>query len=82
MLEIRWAESVWELFEELLPQHQVPILKTLGILPVFPEMYPVRRTDLFAGCRYFVAGEWIIYYRVTRDAIWIRGLYPARARPR
>jgi hypothetical protein len=81
MLEIHWTDSVWGVFEELPARHQVPILKILGILPLFPEMYPIRRTGDFTGCRYFVAGEWIVYYRALRDAIWIRGLYPARAKP-
>lgn len=86
MLEIRWPDTVWDVFEELPPRDQVPILKTLAILPLFPEMYPVRRSGDFKGCRYFVAGErpweWLVYYRVHRDGIWIRGLYPARAEPR
>jgi hypothetical protein len=58
MLEIRWTESVWEVFKELPARDQVPILKSLGVLPLLPEMYPIRRTGDFVGCRYFVAGEW------------------------
>jgi hypothetical protein len=86
MLEIRWPDGLWELFEELPPRDQTPILSKVSTLPLFPEMYPVRRSGEFKGCRYFVAGkrpwEWLVYYLVRRDAIWIRGFYPARAEPR
>jgi hypothetical protein len=78
MLEIRWPESVWELFEELPPRDRIPILRKLSTLPLFAEMCPVRRTGEFKGSRYFVAGkrpwEWLVFYLVRRDAIWMRGV--------
>lgn len=78
--EIRWLDSVWTLFEEIPPRDQIPILDKFELFISFSKMYPVRRIGDFKGCRYFVTGKWIVYYQQTRDAIWIRGLWPAGAR--
>lgn len=53
----------------------------IAFVSVRTGKYPIRRKGDFKGCRYFVAGEWAVYYKVLRDGIWIRGLYPARAKP-
>ena len=32
----------------------------------------------FRGHRRFIAGRWLIYYRVLDDKVYLRALYPAR----
>ena len=41
-------------------------------------MYPVRMTGRFRSHRWFQAQNWIVYYRVSDDTVYIRGLWPAR----
>ena len=42
-------------------------------------MYPVRfKGRRFRRHRWFQAGNWLVYYRVVEDTIYIRGIWPAR----
>ena len=70
--KIVWARSVWEVFQELPESERIEILEHLKYLRLFPHMYPFRRH------RWFRAGNWIVYYRVLSDTVYIRGLWPAR----
>ena len=47
-------------------------------LEAFPEMYPVRTSGPFRGHRWFVAGPWLVYYRVVEGKVYMRAIWPAR----
>jgi len=44
----------------------------------FPEMYPVRGHEPYAGFRYFVMENYCVSYVVAEDAVIILALFPAR----
>jgi mRNA-degrading endonuclease RelE of RelBE toxin-antitoxin system len=77
--KIVWALSVWEVFKELAEPERKEILERLEYLKRFPHMYPLRTSgSRFRRHRWFLARDWLLYYRVTRDTVYIRGLWPAR----
>lgn len=76
--KVVWARSVWEVFQELPESERIEILEHLKYLRLFPHMYPLRiRGRRFRRYRWFRAGNWIVYYRVVSDTVYIRGLWPA-----
>jgi len=79
MARIVWADSVRDLFYELPESERKEILEHLKYLTLFPHMYPVRtKGKRFRRHRWFLAGNWLVYYRVASDVVYIRGLWPAR----
>ena len=77
--KIVWAVSVWEVFDELSEVERNEILEHLKYVKRFPYMYPVRtRGSRFRRHRWFLAGNWLVYYRVVQNTVYIRGLWPAR----
>ncbi|MGB2623285.1 MAG: hypothetical protein WA857_22470 [Candidatus Acidiferrum sp.] len=74
-----WTRTVWQLFHELSDRDREAILEKLPAMQHFPYMYPVRtKGRRFRRHRWFHAGNWLVYYRVTGRTIWIRGLWPAQ----
>jgi hypothetical protein len=71
-----WAASVWEVFDELSEAERNEILVHLKYIKRFPHMYPVRAR--FRRHRWFLAGNWLVYYRVVQNTGYIRGLWPAQ----
>ena len=74
-----WTRTVWELFNELPERDREVILGKMQSLTLFPHMYPVRtKGRQFRRHRWFLAGEWLVYYRVVDNDVYVRGLWPAR----
>ena len=78
MAEVLWTESVLEVLLELSEREREIILEKVSLLEQFPRMFPVRMKGRFRNHRWFLAQNWIVYYRVPDDTIYIRGLWPAR----
>jgi len=78
MTRIVWADAVRDLFYELSELERNDILGHLKYLTLFPHMYPVRAKGRFRRHRWFLAGNWLVYYRVAGGTAYIRGLWPAR----
>lgn len=78
MTRIVWADAVRDLFYELSELERNDILGHLKYLTLFPNMYPVRAKGRFRRHRWFLAGNWLVYYRVAGGTVYIRGLWPAR----
>ena len=78
MTRIVWADAVRDLFYELSELERNDILDHLKYLTLFPHMYPVRAKGRFRRHRWFLAGNWLVYYRVAGGTVYIRGLWPAR----
>lgn len=77
--QIVWTRSAWEVFDELSEHERDEILGHLNYLTLFPHRYPVRaKGRRFRRHRWFLAGNWLVYYRVADDTVYIRGLWPAR----
>jgi len=69
---------VRDVIVELPEWQQSELVQKLELLEDFPYLYPVNQKGRFRRHRRFVAGEWVIYYRVVENAIYIRGLWPVR----
>jgi len=78
MADIVWAQSVLDVLLDLTPKEQKIIMEKAGRLEQFPSLYPTRAEGLFRGHRWLLAGNWLVYYRVVGDTVYIRGLWPAR----
>lgn len=78
MIEVFWTESVLEVYLEPPSKEQQLIQESVHYLESFPDMYPIRRKGRFRGHHFFIAGNWVVYYRHKRDGVYIRGLWPAR----
>ncbi len=78
MAEVLWPESVLQVLMELPDREREIILQKVSLLDESPRMYPVRMTGRFRSHRWFLAQNWIVYYRVSDDTVYIRGLWPAR----
>lgn len=78
MAEVLWPESVLETLLALPEREREIILEKVSLLERFPRMFPVRMKGRFRNHRWFLAGNWIVYDRVSEDTVYIRGLWPAR----
>jgi hypothetical protein len=45
----------------------------------FPEMYPIRTRDPYAGFLYFFATDWCVSYTTAENAAIILAVFPARS---
>lgn len=78
MARVVWPESVLDILLELPERERDLILQKTELLERFPRIYPVRVAGRFRRHRWFLAGNWLVYYRVMEDTVYIRGLWPAR----
>jgi hypothetical protein len=79
MTRVIWADPVRDLLYELPEVERNEIFERMQYLVKFPQMYPVRiKGRRFRRHRWFLAGNWIVYYRVIEKTIYIRGIWPAR----
>jgi plasmid stabilization system protein ParE len=76
--EVIWPQRLVDLVLEMADRDRDLIFQKIAHLESFPEMYPVRASGPFRGLRFFVAGPWLVYYRVADDKVYLRALYPAR----
>ena len=78
-MRIAFFPPVLEVFRSLPATEQDAIVEKLELLQHYPYMYePWDRSRRFRRYRQFVAGNWRVFYRVSDDVIWLRGLWPAR----
>jgi plasmid stabilization system protein ParE len=75
--KIDWPDYIEDLLDELDPDEVSLIFEKTRILRQFPRLYPVRSTGRFRRHRRLLAGNWMIYYRVVDDTVYIRGIWPA-----
>ncbi|MBZ5539567.1 MAG: hypothetical protein LAN61_03490 [Acidobacteriia bacterium] len=74
-----WTRTVWVLFQELPDEVQDELLEKVQYLEPFPHLYPVIiKSRRFRRHRWFRAGNWLLFYRVADNTVYIRGLWPAR----
>ena len=75
---IVWSDPVRDLVLELPAREQEEIFEKTALLKHFPYMYTVRDKGRFRRHRFFQAGNWLVYYKVVDEIIYVRGLWPAR----
>jgi hypothetical protein len=76
--KVVWAKAVWKVFEELSKKETAEIVERVDLLRYFPHLYPLRTRGRFRRHRFSQAGNWLVFYKVVEDTIYIRGLWPAR----
>ena len=75
---VHWPHALLEVLAALPAQDKELIFEKTRYLELFPRMYPVRVRGRFRRHRWFLAGDWLVYYRVVGEDVFIRGLWPAR----
>ena len=78
MAEVIWPQHLVDAIVEMTDREQTQVLRKVSQLETFPEMYPVRTSGPFRGHRWFLAGSWIVYYRVLGGKVYMRAIEPAR----
>jgi hypothetical protein len=78
MTEVIWPQNLIDHVLEMSDRERVRILEKASLLETFPEMYPVRTHGPFRGHRWFLAGPWLVYYRVVAGKVYLRAIWPAR----
>lgn len=75
---IVWLDPVRDAFLELPEKDREEIIQKLDALASFPRMYAVRFLGRFRRHRCFVSGDWAVFYRVSGQTVYVRGIWPAR----
>jgi hypothetical protein len=78
MADIVWPLHLLDFLLDLPERARELILENVDQLEPFPRMYPVRASGRFRRHRWFIASHWIVYYRVVRNTVTIRAIWPAR----
>ena len=78
MARIVWPQTILEVLSDLPKKERDLILEKVDRLERFPHLYPLRGKGPFRRYRWFLAGNWLVFYRVVEDAVYIRALWPAR----
>jgi hypothetical protein len=78
MAQIIWPKAILDALGELPERERNLVFEKAGHLEKFPEMYPHRLAGPFRRYRWFLAGNWLVYYRFVDNAVYIRALWPAR----
>lgn len=73
-----WLEGLEELLAEMSAAEAEIIFEKVDLLEHYPRMYPLLGRGRFRRHRRFVAGNWIVFYRVVENTVYIRGLWSAR----
>jgi len=73
---IVWADPVRDPAFSFPMEDQQEIFGKIALLARFPNMYAVRsKSRRFRRHRCFHAGNWLVYYRVVDNTVYIRGLW-------
>jgi plasmid stabilization system protein ParE len=78
-VRILWTEPAGRVFRRLSRSAQLAILVRLDAISEFPEMYPVRDRQPYAGFRYFFTSGWCVSYTTAQDMLIILAVFAARA---
>ncbi len=78
MAEVIWPQNLIDHLLEMPEPERAQILDKTRLLERFPEMYAIRTRGPFRGHRCFLAGPWLVYYRVIEGDIYLRVICPAR----
>ncbi|MFN7934828.1 MAG: hypothetical protein U0R19_15980 [Bryobacteraceae bacterium] len=69
-----------EAFAELPEKAKRDAAVTIDMLDRYPRIHPIRRRGVMRGYRFFVAGRFLVYYRVTSEEVQIAAVIPGMMR--
>jgi hypothetical protein len=75
---IVWPKYLLDLLDDLPLRDAELIVEKTKVLVRFPRLHPVRPKGRFRRHRWFLAGRWIVYYRMADETVFIRALWPAQ----
>ena len=78
MARVIWSRAAREVLQELPTSVQEQIARKTRILGRFPRMYQIIGRGRFRRHRRLLVGDWVVYYRVVEQTVYVRGLWPAR----
>lgn len=78
-MSVLWTEPAAQTFRRLSRPVQLAILDRIDLIAEFPEMYPVREHQPYAGFRYFFTMNWCVSYALSGNTIIILAVFPARS---
>ncbi|MGQ0569513.1 MAG: type II toxin-antitoxin system RelE/ParE family toxin [Armatimonadota bacterium] len=77
-MRILWTEPAASTFRRLARAVQDELLARIDLLSDFPDLYPVRERQPYAGFRYFFARQWCVSYVTAGGTLVILAVFPAR----
>ncbi len=78
IFRVVWPEPLWDVLQELPARERNLILSKVDYLETFPRMYSIRTHGRFRGHRWFPAGNWLVFYRLVGEEVFMRAIWPAR----
>ncbi|MGH2425935.1 MAG: type II toxin-antitoxin system RelE/ParE family toxin [bacterium] len=76
-MNVFWTKPAAARLYKLPRAVQRAILDRITMISEFPEMYPVRTHQPFAGLRYFFVRDWCVSYATADDALIILAVFHA-----
>jgi hypothetical protein len=76
--EVVFTDPFLRVFSALSAREQAEIMDKVELLEMFPRMYKRIRGGEFAGCHVFIAGNWLVYYKIRSGTVYLRNVWPAR----
>ncbi len=77
-MKVLWTKPAAEAFRRLPASIQEEVSYRVDMISEFPEMYPVRTHQPYAGFRYFFTKDWCVSYTVAEENIVLLAVFPAR----
>ena len=77
-MRVLWANPAADAFRRLSGHAREAVLSRIEMIAQFPEMYPVRRHEPYAGLRFFLVEPYCISYAFAEDSIIVLAIFPAR----
>jgi len=77
-VKVLWTKPAAEAYRSLPAPIRQEIRYRVEVLSEFPEMYPIRTHQPYAGFRYFFTTDWCVSYTVTENNLIILAVFHAR----
>ncbi len=77
-MRVLWTEPAAGAFRHLLGRVRQAVLSRIEMISEFPEMYPVRLHQPYAGFRYFLVEHYCVSYVLAEDTVIVLAIFPAR----
>lgn len=77
-MRVFWTEPAGLAFGRLPSAVRDAVLRGVDLVSEFPEMYPVRDREPYAGFRFFFVARWCVSYVLAGNALVILAVFPVR----
>ena len=77
-MRVLWTDPAADALRRLSGHVREAVLNRIEMIAEFPEMYPVRQHEPYAGFRFFLVEHDCISYVFAEDTIIVLAIFPAR----